>query len=282
MISRKLLFIFFVIVNFNGYAQESSICNCNIDYTLILAEQGDINETNRLKDLYPKLISLAKEGNAEAQYMLGVMYNKGIVVKNSIKSYILLSLAKGRTNNKNNEIYLLFLLDGFTSKFNNELTSSDIKQAKSFIQQCIDSNYKVCNIDKVNFKNSKQSNSIQLIQLAQQGNAKAQNSMGDSYFRGEGVDKDLQQALNWYTLAAKQGNADAQQRLGIIYLFGSDDFNIAKDNINSYKWNLLAEKNGKDVKAKLEFLAEEMSEMAIEQAQRLAKQCLDSNYQDCD
>lgn len=121
-----------------------------------------------------------------------------------------------------------------------------------------------------------------LKQLAEQGDAKAQNSMGDSYFRGEGVDKDLQQALNWYTLAAKQGNADAQQHLGIIYLFGSDDFNITKDNINSYKWNLLAEKNGKDVKAKLAFLVEKMSEMAIEQTQRLAKQCLDSNYQDCD
>ena len=46
-----------------------------------------------------------------------------------------------------------------------------------------------------------------------QGHATAQMSLGACYEDGEGVEKDLNKAIEWYTLAAKQGNEDAIEAL---------------------------------------------------------------------
>ena len=54
----------------------------------------------------------------------------------------------------------------------------------------------------------------QFKQGAEQGHADAQNALGDCYYEGEGVAKDLQQAYNWYKKAADQGYADAQYNMG--------------------------------------------------------------------
>lgn len=55
---------------------------------------------------------------------------------------------------------------------------------------------------------------------AEQGNAIAQNRLGDSYFFGEGVQQEFRQAVYWYEKAANQGNATAQYNLGICYRTG--------------------------------------------------------------
>ncbi len=46
-------------------------------------------------------------------------------------------------------------------------------------------------------------------QLADQGNAIAQNSLGVMYERGQGVTQDYVQANMWYNLAAARGQKDA-------------------------------------------------------------------------
>lgn len=53
--------------------------------------------------------------------------------------------------------------------------------------------------------------------LAQQGYAKAQASLAWMYHTGNGVEKDIQQAFAWYTLAAEQGHAIAMNNLGVFY-----------------------------------------------------------------
>ena len=45
------------------------------------------------------------------------------------------------------------------------------------------------------------------------GYAPALFSLGRSYKKGEGIDKDREKALYWYGKAARQGDADAQARL---------------------------------------------------------------------
>ena len=45
---------------------------------------------------------------------------------------------------------------------------------------------------------------------ASDGNPKAQMLLGQLYFKGEGVKKDLDHALYWYNKAANNGFADAQ------------------------------------------------------------------------
>ncbi len=57
---------------------------------------------------------------------------------------------------------------------------------------------------------------------AEQGDAKAQCNIGNLYYRGEGVAKDQAQAVTWWRKAAEQGYANAQYILGLV-LLGDDD-----------------------------------------------------------
>ena len=55
---------------------------------------------------------------------------------------------------------------------------------------------------------------------AQQGDAKAQFKLGNCYRMGEGVNKDVTEAVKWYRKAAEQDNAEAQLGLGGLYFKG--------------------------------------------------------------
>ena len=55
---------------------------------------------------------------------------------------------------------------------------------------------------------------------ANQGYDMAQYSLGNVYFRGEGVDRDYAEALEWYLKAADQGNVSAQVAVGAMYAKG--------------------------------------------------------------
>lgn len=64
-----------------------------------------------------------------------------------------------------------------------------------------------------------------LVKLAEaeQGDAEAQNALGEHYYYGTGIKdgnhitNDIDAAFKWWSKAAKQGNANAQRRLGEYY-----------------------------------------------------------------
>jgi TPR repeat protein len=49
---------------------------------------------------------------------------------------------------------------------------------------------------------------------AEQGDADAQNNLGGCYAEGKGVPQDFEEAVKWYRKAAEQGHARAQYNLG--------------------------------------------------------------------
>ena len=62
----------------------------------------------------------------------------------------------------------------------------------------------------------------QLIRpLAEQGNAVAQERLGEMYTDGKGVPQNYGEAAKWYRLAADQGYAGAQTNLGSMYERGT-------------------------------------------------------------
>ena len=69
--------------------------------------------------------------------------------------------------------------------------------------------------------------------LAEQGDAGAQTSLGNIYFRGEGVPPDHNQAVRWYAKAAAQGDADAQHNLGLMYVHGEG---VPQDYGEAVRW----------------------------------------------
>jgi localization factor PodJL len=61
---------------------------------------------------------------------------------------------------------------------------------------------------------------------------------------GRGVPRNLEQAVNWYCLAANQGHASAQMNLGICLIEG---MGAERDPAESCKWLTLAAGQGKSM-----------------------------------
>jgi uncharacterized protein len=70
--------------------------------------------------------------------------------------------------------------------------------------------------------------------LGEQGNAKAQHNLGAMYLNGQGVKKDVEKALRWFTKAAEQGLVVAQHNLGTLFLQGADP--LPPDHIEAAHW----------------------------------------------
>ena len=76
---------------------------------------------------------------------------------------------------------------------------------------------------------------------AEQGVASAQNNLGAMYYRGDGVPKDAAQAVSWFRKAAEQGNAHAQFSLGAAYESGEG---VPKDAAEAVSWYRKAAEQG--------------------------------------
>ena len=54
------------------------------------------------------------------------------------------------------------------------------------------------------------------LAAAEKGDAQAQYNLGWCYVNGDGVAKDLKQAVYWYRKAADQGHAEAKEALELF------------------------------------------------------------------
>jgi len=115
--------------------------------------------------------------------------------------------------------------------------------------------------------------------LAEQGDASAQFNLGWMYDKGEGVPQDDREAVRWYRRAAEQGDAKAQNNLGVMYNNGEG---VAQDYITAHVWFNIAAANGNTKASEnRDIVASKLSGDALIEAQRLARQCLNSTYQNC-
>lgn len=81
--------------------------------------------------------------------------------------------------------------------------------------------------------------------------------------------------------AAEQGVAVAQYSLGLFYLGGHG---VLQDYVTAHVWLNVAAANGyKDAAKHRDILAyKKMTTFGIEEAQKRAKVCMETNYQNCD
>ncbi len=73
----------------------------------------------------------------------------------------------------------------------------------------------------------------ELKAMAEQGDAKAQSQLGNRYYKGIEIEKDLTTAKEWFTKAAKQGEKVSQFFLGLICLHG---YGVEKDEKKAVEW----------------------------------------------
>jgi len=76
---------------------------------------------------------------------------------------------------------------------------------------------------------------------AEQGNSPAQQLLGECYENGEGVDQDIAEAMKWYRLSADEGNPIAQYQLGLRYQYGRG---VDLDLGEGLKWHRIAADQG--------------------------------------
>jgi hypothetical protein len=86
----------------------------------------------------------------------------------------------------------------------------------------------------------------QLRELAEHGNASAENALGLLYAQGDdkqAVHPDEAEAARWFTKAAEDGSVPAQYKLGLLYWGGHG---VPKDTNKAYFWTVLARAGGQE------------------------------------
>jgi TPR repeat protein len=108
---------------------------------------------------------------------------------------------------------------------------------------------------------------------AEQGNGSAQTSLGVMYERGIGVPQDDKEAAAWFHKAAERGYAEAQYILGGMYKRGQGT--IKADLVQAHKWFNLAVASGFDIaQDDMEEIEAKMSRKQIKKARLMAKEWL--------
>ena len=72
-----------------------------------------------------------------------------------------------------------------------------------------------------------------LLCAAERGDSRAQCDLGNAYYSGKGVKRDIAKAVEWWRKAAISGNAIAQFNLGIAYAAGKG---VKRDMGEAFKW----------------------------------------------
>ena len=158
------------------------------------------------KRAFPACSRAAEQGDAKAQYNLGVMYAKGKgVSKNAREAVKWFRLAAEQGYAAAQTGLGLMYAEG------KGVSKNDREAAKWFRL------------------------------AAEQGFAKAQYNLALMYHSGEGVPKNYREAVKWVRLAAEQGLAEAQYNLGVVYGLGEG---AIQDYQEAYIWYSLAAVSG--------------------------------------
>ena len=119
----------------------------------------------------------------------------------------------------------------------------------------------------------------ELRPLAEKGHAEASVTLGVMYEEGLGVTQSYSAAFEWFKLAAEGGNNIAHAKMGIYYI---QDLAVGRDVIKAYMWLSIAESGGSKIATKgLALLEDKLNTNQKNQAQELARDCIEKGYKNC-
>jgi TPR repeat protein len=121
---------------------------------------------------------------------------------------------------------------------------------------------------------------VKLTRVALKGNGAAQERVGQMHDDGEGTTQNYREAVRWYRMAALSGASGAQFKLGLMYKYGHG---VAKDYVYSHMWLNIAAAGGSKTSGEVrEIVSRNMTPQQLDQAQQMAKLCLESGYKKCE
>ena len=204
------------------------------------ANQPD--SSTRAKHSFDETLEQAEQGNAAAQYNLGLMYAKGEGVEQDYKQaakWFTRAAEQGSSETQCNLGRMYGEGQGMPR---------DYEQAVKWYTKAAEQGYAKAQ-DELGYmyalgegipQDAKQAVKW-WTKAAEQGYAESQNILGCSYSNGQGVPQDDKQAVKWWTKAAEQGYAESQYLLGLMYRSGRG---VPQDYKQAVEWFTKAAEQG--------------------------------------
>ena len=178
--------------------------------------------------------SLAEQGNAKAQYLLGLMYIEGQGVPQNYDEavkWLRLAADQGDANGQANLGVMYEKGRGVPQDYGEAVKWLRLaaEQGHAKAQSNLGVMY-----EKGRGVPQDYGEAVKWLRLAaEQGNALAQTALAGMYEKGKGVPQNSGEAVNWYRKAADQGFPLAQTALGFIYANGQG---VTRDGVEAVKW----------------------------------------------
>ena len=189
-----------------------------------------------------KNLKLAKKGNSEAQYYLGVCYDNGQGVEQDYKEAVKWyrkAAEQGHSDAQNN-LGVCY--------YNGQGVEQDYKEAVKWYRKAAEQghslaqyNLGVCYDNGQGVEQDYKEAVKWYRKAAEQGYSLAQHNLGVCYYNGKGVEQDYKEAAGWYRKAAMQGNASAEYKLGNCYKLG---LGVKQNDREATRWHNRAFKHG--------------------------------------
>jgi TPR repeat protein len=186
--------------------------------------------------------SLADQGDANAQYTLGYMYDNGEgVPENDVEAVRWYRLAAGQgLPSAQTEM-------GFMYANGEGVPENDVEAVLWYRLAADQGDAQAQHNLGFMYANGEgaRENDVEAVRLyrlaADQGLATAQYNLGLMYAKGEGVPKNDAEAVRWFRLAGDQGLARAQHNLGFMYDNGEG---VQQNDVEAVRWYRLAAVQG--------------------------------------
>ena len=222
----------------NCYRKAAEQGNADAQYNLGLCYASGQGVTQDYTEAVKWYRQAAEQGNTYAQNNLGACYYYGEGVPQdyteAVKWYRQ-AAEQGNTYAQNNLGACYYCGEGVTQNY---------QEAVKWFRKAAERGYVKAQFNLGSFF-SDQKNFIESVKwwrkAAEQGHNNAQFSLGVNYFYGRGVIQDYTEAVKWFRKAAEQGHADAQYNLGFCYYYGKG---ITQDYQEAMKWLYQAAEQG--------------------------------------
>ena len=192
----------------------------------------------------------AEQGNADAQYHLGLLYYDGRGVEQNYEEAVKWFTEAAKQNHAEALDCLgMFAENGYGMERDEQQAAEWYLQSAE--QGNTDAQYRLgllC-FDGRGVEQNYEDAVRWFEKAAEQNHAEALKYLGICAENGYGLQQDESRAVKWYTQSAAQGNADAQYLLGLLY---SDGRGVEQDYEEALKWfEKAAEQNQREAEYEL-------------------------------
>jgi TPR repeat protein len=184
----------------------------------------------------------ATRGEAQAQYLLGLLYQNGSGVEQDLETALNWFLAAAEQQN----IEAQFALSGLY--LNGTEATRNIDEGMRWLRTAaaegnVEAQVQLALLldDAANPGVKRREALDWYRRAAELGHPVAQRNLGTRYLQGDGVDPDPQEAFRWLRLAAKAGDSGAMNNLGFAFASGTG---TAQDMEQAVQWYGAAAQSG--------------------------------------